>query len=162
MLSLQESVTLFAQEHSNQPGNDAPRRRGVNWLGRAHRQGQWRRLLKRLAGLPVQLHELSIDSGQVQPKTRYTAGLRSVPIDQIRGSEGRSRDFDYDFYPLASHEEDRWIAVAAAVQAGVSLPPVDLIQLGELYYVRDGHHRVSVARALGQNAIDAQVTVWQV
>jgi hypothetical protein len=161
MLSLQESVTLFAQEHSHRPGDDASRRRGVNWLWRARRQGNWRRLLKRLARRPVGLHELSNDLENVQLKTRYAAGVHSVPIDRIRGSEGRSQDFDYDFYPLATHEEDRWIAVAAAVQAGISLPPVDLIQLGDLYYVRDGHHRVSVARALGQKAIDAQVTVWQ-
>jgi hypothetical protein len=162
MLSLQESVTIFMQDHSPQQGDTLPRRRAVSQFSRARLQGQWRRLLKRLAGQPTLLRDLSADLQHLQVKGRHTAGVRSIPIDRIRGSEGRSQDFDSDFYPLAAHNDDRWIAVAAAAQADISLPPVDLIQLGDLYYVRDGHHRVSVARHFGQQAIDAQVTVWQV
>jgi hypothetical protein len=52
--------------------------------------------------------------------------------------------------------------VAAARRRGKSLPPVDLIQVGDAYFVRDGHHRISVARALGQQDIEAKVIVWQV
>lgn len=89
-------------------------------------------------------------------------GVQTVPIEQIRGSEGRSQDFDRDFFPLCDHNRERWLSVATARQHGRALPPVDLIQVGDLYFVRDGHHRISVARALGQMVIEARVVVWQV
>ena len=56
----------------------------------------------------------------------------------------------------------RWLGVAAARDHGKVLPPVVLVQVGGVYFVRDGHHRISVARALGQLDIEAEVTVWQV
>lgn len=93
---------------------------------------------------------------------RHYAGIRSVPIRHIRGSEGRSKDFDADFQPLRQHTRERWMSVAIARGQGVALPAVELIQVGDLYFVRDGHHRVSVAKARGQEAIDAEVTVWDV
>ncbi len=89
-------------------------------------------------------------------------GIRTVPIGQICGSESRSSDFDRDFNPLQDHNKGRWLSVAAARRRGKALPPVDLIQVGDAYFVRDGHHRVSVARALGQQDIEAQVIVWPV
>jgi hypothetical protein len=162
MLSLQESVTMYMQDHSAREGDTLPRHRVMNQFLRARRQGQWRRLVMRLAGQPIWLRDLSNDLQYVQVKARHDVGVQSIPIDRIRGSEGRSQDFDSGFYPLAAHNDDRWISVAAAAQSGIILPPVDLIQLGDIYYVRDGHHRVSVARHFGQKAIDAQVTVWQV
>lgn len=70
--------------------------------------------------------------------------------------------FDDAFHPIRTHTELRWRRVARAGLAGVTLPPVELIRIGEAYFVRDGHHRISVARALGQKEIDAVVTVWQV
>jgi len=53
------------------------------------------------------------------------------------------------------------MGIAAARQMGRTLPPVELIQIGDLYFVRDGHHRISVARGMGQEHIDAEVTVWE-
>lgn len=91
----------------------------------------------------------------------YSAGIRAVALNEIRGSENRSCDFNVDFAPLQEHSRDRWMSVAMARLRGTPLPPVQLIQLGNAYYVRDGHHRISVARALGETAIDAEVTVWQ-
>jgi hypothetical protein len=93
---------------------------------------------------------------------RCYLGAQTVPIRQIRGSEGRCDDFDDAFHPLQQHTEGRWRGIARAWLQGASMPPVDLIRLGEIYFVRDGHHRISVARALGQQEIDAVVTVWQV
>jgi hypothetical protein len=93
---------------------------------------------------------------------RHYKGTQIVPIQQIRGSEGRSRDFDHHFQPLQGHTEGRWRSVALAFLTGVGLPPVQLIQVGEAYFVQDGHHRISVARALGQTYIDAEVVVWEV
>jgi hypothetical protein len=84
-----------------------------------------------------------------------------VPLDRIRGSESRNRDFDCDFNPLQNHTEERWLRVATAREQSKSLSPVRLIQVGDIYFVRDGHHRISVARALGQPEIEAEVEVWQ-
>ena len=75
----------------------------------------------------------------------------------IIGSEGRTNDSDRDFYPLQTHNRDRWIGIAAARRQGAILPPVELIQYGDGYYVRDGNHRVSVAKIAGQVEIEAQV-----
>ena len=95
-------------------------------------------------------------------QARSSGGTRTVAITQICGSEGRAGDFDRDFSPLQDHTCERWLGIASALQQGRYLPPVALIQVGDLYFVRDGHHRISVARALGQKAIEATVEVWQV
>jgi hypothetical protein len=89
-------------------------------------------------------------------------GIQTVPIDQIRGSEGRVRDFDRNFNPLEDRTRERWMGIASARMRGKRLPAVILIQIGDLYFVRDGHHRISVARALGDTSIEAKVIVWQV
>ncbi|MCP5100974.1 MAG: ParB N-terminal domain-containing protein [Chloroflexi bacterium] len=91
---------------------------------------------------------------------RHYAGIHQVSITLIQGSEGRSNDFDHQFRPLRAHNQDRWVSVTTAKQTGKMLPPVDLIQVNEIYYVRDGHHRISVARTMGQATIDAIVTIW--
>jgi hypothetical protein len=91
-----------------------------------------------------------------------SAVLRTVPLSQIRGSEGRSDDFDCDFNPLQDYNKARWLNIAAARQRGKALPPVELIQVGDIYFVLDGHHRISVARAMGQRDIEARVMVWRV
>jgi hypothetical protein len=93
--------------------------------------------------------------------SRRDAGLQAVPIDCISGSEGRACDFDSEFNPLRDSTRDRWLGIASAMQRGRVLPPVILIQVGDRYFVRDGHHRISVARALGRETIEARVEVWR-
>jgi len=89
-------------------------------------------------------------------------GLQQVSVTQIVGSveASRSQDFDAAFRPRNSHLKQRWLRVAMSRQRGTSrrLPPVELVQLGERYFVVDGHHRVSVERALGGKAVEANVT----
>jgi hypothetical protein len=121
--------------------------------------GQLRSALARRSGDLLTLAEMDA-SGTLG--TRRYAGIQKVSINHIRGSLGRVHDFDHDFYPLQDHNRDRWLSVAGARQRGKSLPPVDLIQVGSIYFVQDGHHRISVARALGEQDIEAEVTVWQV
>jgi hypothetical protein len=162
---LQNSMWMLNQPQVKdwQPGgNDAPFRIAVA----RYRQAQRRARLERLAALLLGhanrlLHLGSVEANANLRGGRY-AGLRSVPINQIRGSEGRCDDFDADFCPLKSHNRSRWLGLAAAWQRGAVLPPVELIQVGEVYFVRDGHHRISVARAFGQEQIDAEVTAWDV
>ena len=93
-------------------------------------------------------------------QSHLDGGTRLVPIAKIVGSEGRCGDFDRDFNPLHDRNRARWLQIAAARRRGKPLPPVDLVQVGGLYYVQDGHHRISVARALGETNIEARVTVW--
>jgi hypothetical protein len=127
------------------------RRRG--WLGQ---------LWASLTGQPQHLFDLSVIEADDATGDRWYCGCRTVLLRHIRGSEGRGREFDMSFRPLQSHSAARWLSIAAAWRMGVTLPPVELIQVGDVYFVRDGHHRISVARALGQTQIDAKVTVWQV
>lgn len=86
-------------------------------------------------------------------------GLRTadVPLQAIVGSAGRAADFDGDFRPVNTALRHRWERMARAVQDGWEPPAVRLVQLGELYFVTDGHHRVSVARHFGRETISARV-----
>ncbi|MGH3327894.1 MAG: hypothetical protein ACRDPT_08905 [Streptomycetales bacterium] len=83
--------------------------------------------------------------------------LAEVPLASVVGTLGRSCDFDRDFRLVNSGLQDRWRRLANAVQAGFQPPPVQLIQLGDLYFVVDGHHRVSVAKTMGRATIVARV-----
>ena len=105
-----------------------------------------------------QLLDLETTEKQAHVSNRHYVGIRPVPIRQIHGSESRAGDFDWYFKPLQTHTKGRWLSVATARLKGITLPPVTLIQIGEDYFVRDGHHRVSVANALGEDYIDAEVT----
>jgi hypothetical protein len=81
-------------------------------------------------------------------------GQREVPIGAIVGTVARAGDFDRDFRPRNRALRQRWETLAAT---GGALPPVSLVRLGELYFVEDGHHRVSIARAKGQLTVPARV-----
>jgi hypothetical protein len=84
-------------------------------------------------------------------------GVRPVRIDRIIGSVDRYRDFDRIFLPTQSRTADRWQRINRAWYQEVNLPPVLLYQVGDVYFVVDGNHRVSVARSRGQEFIDAEV-----
>ncbi|MBN1488224.1 MAG: hypothetical protein JW981_11330 [Anaerolineae bacterium] len=134
-------------------------------LGLYHR-AQWKgafvQLWNRLANRSNNLLSLKEVESQCTITRRSYAGIKCVSLSQIKGSEGRSEDFDRDFHPIKSHNKQRWLQIAAARIMGIVLPPVELIQVGDVYFVRDGNHRVSVAAAMGREAIDAEVTVLQV
>jgi hypothetical protein len=129
---------------------------------RSRRHGRRGRLWSTGSRDSHRLLDLSEIEDICQVDTRSYVGLHTVPIEQIRGSEGRSNDFDRDFHPLQDHSRGRWLRVAKARDQNKVLPPVELVQVGDAYFVRDGHHRISVACALGQLDIEAEVTVWQV
>ena len=89
---------------------------------------------------------------------RSDEGLQVVPLDAIVGTVDRSVDFDRGFRPTSARLRSRWERIAAAQRRGEALPPISLFQVGDLFFVRDGHHRVSVAKSLGREDIDAYVT----
>ena len=95
---------------------------------------------------------------QLLLRDHYFRGLQEVPLDQIVGSVGRYRDFTRTFLPRSDGLRERWASVEDRVIEG-GLPPVELYKVGEAYFVRDGNHRVSVARAQGGSDIEA--FVWE-
>ena len=85
-------------------------------------------------------------------------GVQVIPMDAIVGSVDKVRDFDRRFRPTSGRSRERWERMALQSRKGESFPPIDVYKLGDLYFVRDGHHRVSVGRALGAREIEANVT----
>jgi hypothetical protein len=85
-------------------------------------------------------------------------GLQVITLDSIVGSVDRSREFDRRFRPTSSQVRERWQRLALAQRRGESIPPIDVYRVGDMHFVVDGHHRVSVAHELGLKTIDAHVT----
>jgi len=98
----------------------------------------------------------------LKKQLQFNRGVQFVSLDQIVGSTGRSSDFDLAFYPRQNTGEDRWVNIAKAQNQGSKLPPVLLYKVGEAYFVEDGNHRVSVARANGETTIQANVIEFDV
>ncbi|MFC5993981.1 chromosome partitioning protein ParB [Pseudonocardia hispaniensis] len=85
-------------------------------------------------------------------------GLQVIPLDSIVGSVDRTADFDRWFRPRSQRTRERWERLARAQRRGEPIPPIDVYRVGGLHFVRDGHHRVSVAHAVGLRVIEARVT----
>ena len=98
-----------------------------------------------------QVHEL------VRSRTEIDRGTQLIPIASIIGSVGRYRDFDRAFLPLGGADRERWKRLDVAFNELRDLPPIDVYKIGEVYFVRDGNHRVSVAKANDMDAIEARV-----
>ncbi len=102
---------------------------------------------------------LSFDQVQqlLRNKTEVDRGTQMIPIDSIVGSVGRYRDFDRAFLPLSGANQERWQRLDVAMNELQSIPPIDVYKIGDVYFVRDGNHRVSVAKANGLTHIEANV-----
>jgi hypothetical protein len=85
-------------------------------------------------------------------------GLQTIPLDSIVGTVDRSREFDRRFRPTSRRVRQRWERIAKAMRRGEAMPPIEVYRIGDMHFVVDGHHRVSVARQLGWDMIDAYVT----
>jgi hypothetical protein len=94
----------------------------------------------------------------LKPRNQVYRGMQVVPVKLIVGSEGRYRDFNKFFLPRAEHLRKRWERVDQARLKEIALPVIQLYEIGGVYFVRDGNHRVSVARSQGVESIDAEVT----
>jgi hypothetical protein len=122
-------------------------------FSRARRAARLRRLRRARVQLPV--YEAAAG---VRPAAR---GIREIPLDAISGTlePSRARQFDAAFRPLGAAARKRWERIWIAEERGALLPPIAVVPVPSGYAVRDGHHRVSVARARGAVAIDATVGV---
>jgi hypothetical protein len=85
-------------------------------------------------------------------------GLQTIRLDTIIGTVDSRRDFDRHFRPTSNRVRSRWEQLALAERRGAAIPPIEVYRVDGLYFVSDGHHRVSIAAATGQQTIDAYVT----
>jgi len=128
---------------------------------RARRRAALRRLSSRLRREPgdvdliLPLDEVLDALGRAGERR---LGLQSIPLDSIVGSVNRTREFDRGFRPRSGRVRGRWERIAEAQRRGEAMPPISVYRVGDMHFVDDGHHRVSVARAMGQTHIDAYVT----
>jgi hypothetical protein len=91
-------------------------------------------------------------------RSQVDLGIQDIPVDSIVGTvDRRRREFDRAFRPVGPEARTRWERIAKARRSSQGLPPIEVYRVGELHFVRDGHHRVSVARAFGDEMIEAHV-----
>lgn len=125
---------------------------------RAKSKAFFRKLIHNIFQRDNQLFQFDEVKHILAPHGMAFRGIKSIPIDKIVGSEGRYQDFDSRFLPNQDHTRRRWENINSARMEYVELPPISVYKLGNNYFVKDGNHRVSVARGLGQEFIDAEVT----
>ena len=125
---------------------------------KAYLRSTWRKMIARVTGRSNELLPFDEVRSALPYRGQRDIGLRTVPLDLIVGSVGRYRDFDRAFLPTQRQTTDRWVNISKARYKDVPLPPVELYKIGEVYFVKDGNHRVSVARDRDQVDIDAYVT----
>jgi len=94
----------------------------------------------------------------VRPGSESYRGIKPIRLERIVGSEGRYRDFNRRFLPRNKHLRTRWMNIGIAHKKEIELPAIRVYELGGVYFVRDGNHRVSVARMYGKEFIDAEIT----
>lgn len=124
---------------------------------KARRQADLERIVGRLTGRATDLLAYEEVRKQLKSTPRGRRQLKEIPLDAIVGSVGRYTDFTRSFLPKRSIEQSRWTGVKVAVSGLVGLPSIEVYQIGEVFFVLDGNHRVSVARQLGATHIEAYV-----
>jgi hypothetical protein len=95
------------------------------------------------------------------PRQRVYRGVKEIKLSQISGSVNRHTAFNRRFYPLGDDLQERWVNVRILGNT-TGWEPVQLYQVGDLFFVEDGHHRISVAHQLGAQSIEAEVWEYQV
>jgi hypothetical protein len=143
------------------PDTGFPRADVADEFMRARRRQVLARLARRLRRAPddvnviLPLDEVLAALGQ---RGERRLGLQTIPLDAIVGTVDSSHDFDRRFRPTNNRIRERWERVALAQRRGEPMPPIDVYRVGDMYFVSDGHHRVSIALATGAKTIEANVT----
>jgi hypothetical protein len=142
------------------PDTGLPRADAQSDFSRARRRRVLARLASRLRRAEEVNHILPFEEvaralGRIGERR---LGQELIALDSIVGTVDRSREFDRNFRPTSPRVRERWQRINTAQRKGEAMPPIDVYRIGELHFVKDGHHRVSVARALGHKDINAYVT----
>ena len=138
-----------------------PRADVENEFLRARRHHFLAALAHRLRGQPAdsdRLLPLDEVTGALGMRGERQLGLQRIPLDTIVGTIDSRRDFDRHFRPTSNRVRSRWEQLALAERRGAAIPLIEVYRVGGLHFVSDGHHRVSIAAATGQQTIDAYVT----
>lgn len=130
-------------------------------FNRARSKGFWEIVLSLVTRRRPHLLPLDDLARNIQPDQVAYLGLQDVPLKSIVGSAGRHRDYTQHFSPCASDErsKERWRLIYTLAVSGAGFPPIEVYQWGDMYFVQNGHHRVSVATYLGWSVIQGYVTL---
>jgi hypothetical protein len=131
---------------------------GMSKFQAARTRGFWQEIIDHLRGKPAELLSFEDIRQRLRLREESYRGLQEVPLDRIVGSVGRYRDFTRNFLPRTRKMQERWSRVYAQANSMTGLPPIELYKIDDVYFVRDGNHRVSVARQMGAKMIEAHVT----
>jgi hypothetical protein len=131
---------------------------GVSRFQNARMQAFWEESLALLRGKPSELLSFDDIRERLRLGDESYRGVQDIPIDKIVGSVGRYRDFTSNFLPRRGKMQERWSRVYAKATSMEGLPPIEVFKVGDAYFVRDGNHRVSVARQMKNKTIEAYVT----
>lgn len=125
---------------------------------RAHLKSFWREISSWITRSSNDLLPFDEVRRVITLRGQHDLGIREIPLDHIVGSVNRSNDFDRAFLPRVTNTRERWMSIDKARLSSIDLPAIEVIKIGDVYFVKDGNHRVSVARENGQAFIDAYVT----
>jgi hypothetical protein len=131
---------------------------GIGVFQGARLRAFWHDFVSFLSGKSAELLSFDEIRARLRLREENYRGLQDVPLNQIAGSVGRYREFNDRFLPRRNNMQERWSRVYAQATGMTGLPPIELYKVGDVYFVRDGNHRVSVAREMGATHIQAHVT----
>lgn len=131
---------------------------GMSKFGQARARAFFEELLNLLRGKPAELLSFEDIRTRLRLREESYKGLQDIEIDKIRGSVGRYKNFTSTFLPKNNEMRERWSRVYAKISSMEGVPPIEVYKVGEVYFVRDGNHRVSIARQMGAKTIQAHVT----
>jgi nucleotide-binding universal stress UspA family protein len=130
----------------------------INDFHAAHRKASLKSAISQLTGEKIDLLSYDEVLKRLRLQGQVDRGRKEIPLDKIIGSVGRYTDFTRDFLPRKESDSQRWVSVKLATESMLGVPPIEVYKVGDYYFVRDGNHRVSIARSNGQKDIEAYVT----
>ncbi len=135
--------------------------KAINDFQSARQKAGIQEVLARVTGKSSQLLSYDEVAKKLKLQIRTERGLHNIPLDAIVGSVGRYTEFTRTFLPRHSEDQQRWAGVKLAMEKGEGLPPIEVYKVGDVYFVVDGNHRVSIARQEGFDSVEARVIEFQ-
>src|SRR5687768_4195821 len=123
----------------------------------ARKKAAIQEVLARIRGKSNQLLSYEEVADKLKLRARTDRGVQHIPLEAIVGSVGRDTDFTRAFLPRRAVDQQRWAKVKTAMEDGAGLPPIEVYKVGEVYFVMDGNHRVSIARQEGSRSEERRV-----